>query len=130
MPVRRRTARGFTMLEVLIAFAILAVSLAAVFGVFSDSLRAARLGEDYAHATAVAWSRLAAIDGDVLAGPLADGGETEAGFRWEVTVAEMPDPPMAAGPDGLLPAEVKITVSWGTVSPRSVELVAYRAMQR
>lgn len=51
--------RGFTLLEVLAAFVVLAVSLAALLQVFSGGLRDAQLADEYARAVMIAQSRLA-----------------------------------------------------------------------
>ncbi len=61
LPHRRRWARatGFTILEVLAAFVVFAVSLAALLQVFSGGLRDAQLADEYARAVMIAQSRLA-----------------------------------------------------------------------
>lgn len=49
---------GFTILEVLTAFVILAVALAAIMQIFSSGLRDAQLADEFARATMIAQSRL------------------------------------------------------------------------
>jgi prepilin-type N-terminal cleavage/methylation domain-containing protein len=56
-PIRRKTSRGFSLLEVLVAFTILTMLLGALFQVFSNGLRAARAGDSYTRATVIAQSR-------------------------------------------------------------------------
>ena len=68
MSAQSGTSRGFTLIEVLVAFLILAFSLGALFKLFSGSLRSVRQGEDYAHATALAHAQLARIDADGIDG--------------------------------------------------------------
>ena len=55
---RRRGARGFSLIEVLAAFVILALVATALFRLFGDSLRNASAAEDWSRALLVAESRL------------------------------------------------------------------------
>lgn len=130
MQARRKHARGFTLLEVLVAFAILSLSLAGVFQVFSGSLRAVRVGEEYAHATALARMRLAELG--VAEWPTVGtlDGEDEEGYRWRVDVEEMRDAPVTPGPTGLVPVAVVVSVEWGRGDGRSVRLSTIRAALR
>ena len=75
--------QGFSLIEVLVAFMILALSLTVVFRIFSGGLRNVALAEDYAHAVMVAESQLATVG---VSEPLALGvstGEWDERFRWE-----------------------------------------------
>lgn len=54
-----RRSSGFTILEVLTAFVVFAVTLAALLQVFSGGLRDAQLADEYARAIILAQSRLA-----------------------------------------------------------------------
>ena len=57
----RRTGHnsGFSLIEVLVAFSIAAISLAILFQIYAKGVAAATLGEEYTQAIAVAESRLA-----------------------------------------------------------------------
>lgn len=130
MRTDRKRSRGFTLLEVLVAFAILSFSMAGVFGVFSNSLEAARTGQQYSRATALAKARLAAFD---LAGPAGiapASGEDPAGYRWQIDVEEITDAPISPGDLDVVPVAVSVSVEWGSGEGRSVELATIRAMQR
>lgn len=62
MPMRQaglRAAAGFTVLEVLVAFVVLAVTLATLLQLFSAGLRDGQLADEYARAAILAQSRLA-----------------------------------------------------------------------
>jgi general secretion pathway protein I len=79
--------RGFSLIEVLVAFMILAISLTVIFRIFSGGLRNIALSEDYARAVLVAEMQLAAAG---VSEPIAYGvtsGEWEARFRWERIVS-------------------------------------------
>ena len=52
-------ARGFTLIEVLVAFTILAVSVGTLLVAFSGGLRSSSLTRDYTQAVIIAESRLA-----------------------------------------------------------------------
>lgn len=130
MAGRRNMSRGFTLLEVLVAFAILTFSLAGVFGVFSNSLRAVRTGEEYAHATALARARLAevGISDRSISDP--SSGEDDDGYRWRVDFEEMSDITITPTDSGLVPFRVTVLVEWGQGNGRSVELATIRAVRR
>ena len=76
----KRSCRGFSLLEVLVAFTILAMLLAALFQVFSAGLHAARSGDRYTRATVIAQSQIAALG---VESPLQEGitsGTTDGSF--------------------------------------------------
>lgn len=130
MGARPRAGRGFTLIEVLVAFLILAFSMGALMTLFSGSLRSVRLGEDYAHAAALARAQLARIDVDGLEGPGLETGETEDGYRWSMESAPVPDWDAAPRESGLRPLAVTVTVSWGLQGNRSVTLSTVRLAPR
>ncbi|HRD65356.1 MAG TPA: type II secretion system protein [Candidatus Competibacter sp.] len=87
---------GFSLLEVLVAFAILGISLGVLLQVFATGLRNAGTADDYTRATLYAESILAAIGREV---PLDEGnhsGPINDRFSWRSTVSlysdGMPDP--------------------------------------
>ena len=130
MLFRRKSRRGFTLIEVLVAFVILAFSLGALFSVFSGSLRSVRHSGEYALATAIAQAHLAQIEAAGLIGAGVEEGEDEAGYRWRVEVAEALDLPVDTGKTGFVPVEVSVTVSWGAANARSVTLTTLRAISQ
>lgn len=129
MPRSIRSRRGFTLIETLVAFVILALSLGAIFTVFSDSLRAVGVGAERSHALALAQSRLAVIDADGISGPGVTTGEDDSGYQWQTDIREMPNPPVAPGETGAVPVEIVVTVSWGAARPRSIELTTLRVLR-
>lgn len=126
---RRTSPRGFTLIEVLVAFIILAFSLGTVFTVFSDSLRSVRLGEEYARATAIAQARLDLVEASGLTGRGVEEGDEESGYRWRVEIAEATGLPVVTGESDLVPVEISVTVSWGVANARSVTLTTIRALK-
>ena len=112
-----RSARrgGFTLLEVLVAFVIMAVALGAIMQIFSTGLAGTRAAEAYAQATQIAESRLAVIGVET---PLAQGekrGDADGGFQWHSVVRAYAPEDEGEDPIGALlvkPYEITLTVVW------------------
>ena len=129
MRTMRRSPKGFTLIEVLVAFAVAALGLAALMQIFGTGLQSARISEGYARATLLAESKLASvgIEEPLVAGE--SGGDFGDGFRWRLIVQPLDD-----GETTALVASfrVRVTVSWGTEgrAPRSVTLDSLRLAAR
>ena len=83
-----RSQQGFTLIEILVAFMILALSLTVIFRIFSGGLRNIALTEDYARAVLMAESQLSSAG---VGYPLEAGvtsGEWGTRFRWERVVED------------------------------------------
>ncbi len=112
-----RRARGFTLIEVVVAFVLLSLVLATSYEIFSTGFARAADLEDYSRATVVAQSMLASTG---LEEPLKEGetqGDTEdRRFHWVVTVRRtdeglQPDPSRPA-PSIYALYRVDVTVTW------------------
>jgi len=130
MRTRFRTDRGFTLIEVLVAFVILAFSLGALFSLFSGSLHSVRQGEEYAKATALARARLARVDADGITGQGDEAGETEDGYRWQIEFAPLPELAERPGGGNFEPVAVTVSISWGALENRSLSLSTVRLAHR
>ncbi len=121
----RRACRGFSLLEVLVAFTILAMLLGALFQVFSGGLRAARSGDQYTRATVIAQSRLASLG---VEQPLREGvssGTDDDPYHWRVTVSPYLDDQILVVDHVLQPLTVHVEVFWEEGgSARSVSLMS------
>jgi general secretion pathway protein I len=108
-----RDQQGFSLLEVLVAFAILAVSLGVLMQIFSRASTTAMATAQYSRAASVAESRLAAVGSAI---PLEEGtvsGDPEDGLAWELSII----PIDLLGMDrGLLSAEPPATAYRVTVT--------------
>lgn len=115
----RPRQRGFSLLEVLVAFSVLALSLAVLMQVFSATTRNVAVGADYTRALVLAESLLAAAGESLpLATPAREGAE--GGLRWRLQSVPLNDP---NGPSRVLPYHVRVTVTWTSATrERSVSL--------
>jgi general secretion pathway protein I len=91
------SARGFTLLEVLVALAILGIAVVASIQGFAQGLRLLKLSGDHQEATLIADQKMREVVVPV------EGREegTEARFQWMRTVARLPTPevvPVAGQP--------------------------------
>lgn len=106
---RAKRGAGFSLLEMLVAMAILGLSLGALYQATSGATRNVRSAEKYAYGVELARSLIAehaVVGADGYAGQ----GETEGGFLWRVEAR-----PAAEG-NGSLAAgavqDIAVTVSW------------------
>jgi general secretion pathway protein I len=108
----KKYSHGFSLLEVLVAFSIAAVSLGVLFQIYAKGTTAAILGEEYAQAIAIAESKLAALSvNEDLGSPEEQGRENDK-YEWEVRVEDhIDDAPTDFSPKILL-KEVSVTVIW------------------
>lgn len=119
--------RGFSLLEILVAFAILSVSLGVLLQVFATGLRNAGTADDYTKATLYAESILAAIGEET---PLAEGnhsGPINEQFSWRSRISlytdGMPDPEKTR----VRAYRIGVEVFWnGLTQERSVALETLR----
>jgi len=106
---RSRTG-GFSLLEMVVAVAILAMSLSVMYRVAGGATRTVGLDEKTVYAVELARSLLA-LHAVVPPAGLNDSGETEGGYRWEVSAA-----PLSLEEDaGLQPGQLQllsVAVRW------------------
>jgi general secretion pathway protein I len=104
-------ARGFSLLEVLAAFLILALVGTVLFRLFGASLNNAGAAEDFSRAVGLAESRLASA---AAAQPLSEGGDQgvsdDGRFTWMTSVA--PYVPADSSPDLLRVSEAATVTLW------------------
>jgi general secretion pathway protein I len=108
--LRPMRQRGFSLLEMLVAVAILGLTLGALYQATAGATRNIRTDERYAYAVELARSLLAA-NSSVPRDGFREGGETAGGFLWEVTATPLTRPRGSRFADGGLQA-LEITVAW------------------
>jgi general secretion pathway protein I len=117
MPFERRQLvirqTGYTLIEVLVAFMILALALTVLLRIFSGGLRNVSVSSDYATATLIAESRLAAAGIDTPLAPGEMSGTEGERFEWTVSVQDYePWPGYRSAAKGVDAYRVTVTVEW------------------
>lgn len=109
---------GFTLLEVMVAMAIIAIALVAVFGSQSQSLSMAGEAKFNTTAAFLAQGKMAEIEAEAEEGPTSgsgDFGEDFPGYLWEAEVRDVPSGGLGNVSDHL--KQVDLVVSWGEDGP-------------
>ena len=101
---------GFSLLEMVVAVAILGLSLGALYQSVAGATRIVRIDEKYAYAVELARSLLAE-NAVVPPGGMNNTGETDGGFSWSVLAVPVNFPEESPMEEGLL-QEIKVSVSW------------------
>jgi general secretion pathway protein I len=86
---RPETSSGFTLLEVMVAMAIMAIVLVSVYRMHSQTLTMNTTNRFYTQAPLLAQSKLAQLESgksEIIAGDSGDFGEEFPGYSWNVTV--------------------------------------------
>ncbi len=119
---------GFSLLEVLVAFSILALCLGVLLRVFSGDGRLSGLSEEHSRAVVLAESLLANAGVESPLQPGQSSGEIDDQFSWVMRVSPFV-PPGEALPENqpFKPYWVELTVEWGdAIEPRSFTLSTLR----
>lgn len=116
--------RGFTLLEVLVAMAILGLAIVTLMQLSSQGLRLLRLSDDYQQALLVADRLVRAVDAPQ------EGVEAgrEGPFQWERRVALVPMPEELTAGDGPEPLFYSLAVVMRWSGTRTFEIASLRAV--
>lgn len=126
-----RAQAGYTLIEIIVAFAILALGLTLLLGTLSGATRQVRDAGVAGRAALHAQSLLAEHGEAAQPGTL-EGDLEEGRYRWRLEVAEWQDPQSSAGPVMEAPAgarmlRLQLQVAWGEGGPRErVEVSSLR----
>jgi general secretion pathway protein I len=82
---RCRRQAGFTLVEVIVAMAILSIALGSLMTMIGNALRQTGQAERMAEAGSLAQSLLARLGPELPLGENQDAGQLENGFRWRLT---------------------------------------------
>ncbi len=80
--------RGFTLLEVLVAFVIFALSFAVVLEIIAGSMRSTIRAKDYSEAALLAQSLMEGVGSEVPLEAGAYQGETDDGIVWVIEITD------------------------------------------
>lgn len=110
--MRIRAQHGFSLLEVLVAFAILAITLGVLMQIFSRATITTIASAQYSQAATIAESVLNDVGVDIPLEAGAVSGSTNSGFDWEVTIQQMTLGDDAFAEPTATPYRVNATVLW------------------
>jgi general secretion pathway protein I len=119
--------RGFTLLEVMIAMAIIAIALVAVLGSQSQSLTLASEAKFNTTAALLAQSKMAEIETESmenLSSDSGDFGEDFPNYHWEYTVGDLSLAGVEEALDSL--KQIDLAVFWGNSDHYQYRLRLYR----
>jgi general secretion pathway protein I len=98
----RRAASGFTLLEIMVALAILSGSLVVMLSIVTNNVRATNHAKMTTAATLLARTKMADIEDEILDNGFSESDENAAGtfkdlgypdFRWETSIERIDLPP-------------------------------------
>jgi general secretion pathway protein I len=122
--------RGFTLIETVIALAILGIGLTVIIELFSGGLRLARTSEEYTKAMNFARTKLEEIISQQNIEEGTDEGEFDDTFRWQVNTKKMDLLPVEKDSDFKPPVElfqVKVDILWKSGSKdKSATIQSYK----
>ena len=109
--------KGFTLLEVMIAVALIAIALTTLLGSQSQSVFFANSAKFETMAALLAQSKMSEITiqaANSLSSDSGDFGEDYPGYTWEATVSDVSIEGLDAISDYL--KQIDLAVTWGTLS--------------
>ena len=122
---RVRNPQGFTLLEVIVALAILGLGFALAMELLAAGVRSAKASEDYTQAVLLARQKMAEVTASRNFMDVSNAGEFGGGFRWVSEVQPLEQPEELPG--RLLSVRVRVTWS-GRHGEKSVDLQTLRMM--
>lgn len=125
------SSRGFTLLEVLVAFLILSLSMSVLMRIVSQSLAALDTADHHQVALQLAESKLADVlihlDGSSEG---KDEGRLDSRYGWESEIEPYQFDNQEPGtPYSVTPLLIRVSVSWGTRPAERVSLSTIRLLR-
>ncbi|UOA09660.1 prepilin-type N-terminal cleavage/methylation domain-containing protein [Methylobacter sp. S3L5C] len=134
IPIPLNKQQGFSLLEMLIAFSILAVSLTILLKIFSDGVNTAVVAEDYTAAVQIAESLMVTtgVETPLVAGQ--NSGLENEKYHWLIEIS-----PFEFNPENVDNAtqtavlfKVKVIVNWGNgnANDRQIKLTTLKLINK
>ncbi len=134
IPTQLNKQKGFSLLEILIAFSILALSLGILLKIFSAGVNTAAVAEDYTSAVQIAEGLMAKTGVETVLQAGQDSGLVNEKYYWLVEVS-----PFVFNPENVditaitaVLFKVKVIVSWGddNTNSRQVKLTTLKLINK
>ena len=127
--------QGFTLLEVLVAVMILAISVTAILSQFSVGMEAGGKSRDITEAVLHAKEKLEELKAFVESGQAGQSGSFDDGYTWETNVSLYELPEKESGVNENLLSfdllQLTVIVRWGTAGQeRHMELSTLKAVKK
>lgn len=121
--------KGFSLLEVLVAFSIMAVALGILLNIFSSGVNTAVIAEEYTVATQIAEGLLAKTGVETALTPGEMSGTEAEKYHWTVSIYLSPELSALAETEqqSFVLMEVTVIVEWEQSGGRRVELHTVKA---
>ena len=134
IPTQVNKQQGFSLLEILIAFSILALSLGILLKIFSAGVNTALVAEDYTAAVQIAESLMAKTGVETPLQPGQSSGLENEKYHWLVEVSPFEFNPEHVDPTAITAMlyKVKVVVNWGdnNADDRQVELSTLKLINK
>lgn len=127
MNAKPQCQKGFSLLEILIAFSILALSLGILLNIFSGGLRRSLVAEEYQQAVTIAQSILSksGVEEELEVG--GKSGVIGEKYAWSETISAFEDDSLDPEVTGLYPYHIVVIVNWQAGEyDRHIELTTLR----
>lgn len=109
-----RQIRGFSLIEILVAFSITAVALTIIFQIYAKGTTTAILGEEYSRAVAIAESKLAESVVYLNENNRQASGTENDKYHWTADIQDYTSPDATDFVPVLELVNVKVEVSWNS----------------
>jgi len=121
-----RRATGFTLLEVMVAMAIMAIVLVSVYRMHAQTLAMNTANRFYTQAPMLAQGKLAQLatgSSEIIAGDSGDLGEKFPGYSWSVAVEEVSSEALDEVADDLKRIDLTVSYNEYAYSVRTYQLM-------
>lgn len=125
-----RTQQGFSLIEVLVAFSIFALSLGVIFQIYSTGARSTVLSDEYTRAVIIAQSKLASIGVEETPDIGEYTGAENDKYQWTLRIQPADDEDIDLETNfDIIKREIEVEVTWDSLgNTRSIKLNTLKLM--